>query len=48
MAAAMAFNPLNVGYSPLNAVIATLPLNVLAGDLKHFEHNKTSFQIMRV
>ena len=33
MAAAMAYSPLNSGYSPLNAVTAALPLNVLAGDL---------------
>jgi len=30
----MAFSPLNSGYSPLNAVTAALPLNILAGDLK--------------
>ena len=28
------YNPLNAGYSPLNTVTVTLPLNVLAGDLK--------------
>ena len=35
----MAFSPLNSSYSPLNAVTAALPLNVLAGDLKPFLMN---------
>jgi len=32
----MTFSPLNTGYSPLNAETAALPLNVLAGDFKHW------------
>jgi len=32
----MTFSPLNTSYSPLNAETATLPLNVLAGNLKHW------------
>ena len=36
----MAFSPLNAGYSPLNAVTVTLPLNTLAGDLKPWSSQK--------
>ena len=32
----MVFSPLNTGYSPRNTETASLPLNVLAGDLKHW------------
>ena len=36
LVAAMVFSLLNVGYSPLNVVTTALPLNVLAGNLKHW------------